>query len=101
MMWPSIFSNSVCSILPLVTVCRGLSKAAIDNSGESNILFSNKPHLKKENDEAQADIEAKVVDKSGSTESPKETSVSFTRIKRKKFAVLLSYNGKDYKGMQW
>ncbi len=99
MMWPSIFSKySVCSILPLVTVCRGLSKAAIDNFGEPNILFSNKSHLKKE---AQADIEAKVVDKSGSTESLKETSVSFTRIKRKKFAVLLSYNGKDYKGMQW
>jgi len=32
---------------------------------------------------------------------PTEVAVPFVRIKRRKFALLLSYNGKGYKGMQW
>lgn len=56
-------------------------------------------------DEEGSGEESNIQDEGG---SQNETSAvdaplnaPFVRIKRKKFALLLSYNGKDYKGMQW
>ncbi len=55
--------------------------------------------IKRQAEESQGDTEKE--DMKEAIDLPKKIDASFTRIKRRKFAVLLSYNGKDYKGMQW
>ena len=64
-----------------------------------------KPRLEGEesSDESKChdDAGSKDQNEAATVDLPKEVGAAFTRIKRRKFAVLLSYNGKGYKGMQW
>ena len=71
---------------------------------ESSPPPSKKLCLEKEEEECESQNGGGKTSSQGLAEplAPLEEAVTpFVRIKRRKFALLLSYNGKGYKGMQW